>query len=123
MSSLPEDQALRSFPEPTDIRPTAATARYTRKKQAIVAAASEILNRDGIKGMTLANVAARVGLITTSVTYYFKKKEDLAVACLLEGIERFEALFDEALKESGGHARLAKLLDRWLDLQRRIALG
>jgi AcrR family transcriptional regulator len=121
--SMPEDQAVAPVNGPATARPTAATARYTRKKQAIVAAASEILNRDGIKGMTLANVASRVGLITTSVTYYFKKKEDLAVACLLEGIERFEALFDEALREPTGQERMAKVLDLWLDLTRRIALG
>ncbi len=119
--SMPEDRALA--PSETSARPTVATARYTRKKQAIIAAACEILNRDGIKGMTLANVAARVGLITTSVTYYFKKKEDLAVACLLEGIERFEVLFDEALREPTAPERLRKLLDLWLDLRRRIVLG
>jgi AcrR family transcriptional regulator len=119
--SMPEDRALMSGE--TVARPTVATARYTRKKQAIIAAACEILNRDGIKGMTLASVAARVGLITTSVTYYFKKKEDLAVACLREGIERFEALFDEALREATPHARLLKLIDLWLDLRRRIDLG
>jgi AcrR family transcriptional regulator len=119
--SMPEDQAVTALLT-SDARP-AATARYQRKKQAIVAAACEILNRDGIKGMTLANVAARVGLITTSVTYYFKKKEDLAVACLRDGIERFEALLDEALTESTAPARLRKLLDLWLDLQRRIVIG
>ncbi len=120
---MPEDQTITALPGSRAPRTTVATARYTRKKQAIIAAACEILNRDGIKGMTLANVAARVGLITTSVTYYFKKKEDLAVACLLEGIERFEALFDEALAEPTAPARLAKILDNWLELQRRIALG
>jgi AcrR family transcriptional regulator len=123
LMSMPEDQTVAPLAGATGVRTTAATARYTRKKQAIVAAASDILNRDGIKGMTLANVAARVGLITTSVTYYFKKKEDLAVACLLEGIERFDALFDAALREPTVPDRLAKVLDLWLDLQRRIALG
>ena len=118
--SMPEDRAVAPLPT---VRPTAATARYARKKQAIIAAASEILNRDGIKGMTLANVASRVGLITTSVTYYFKKKEDLAVACLREGIERFETLMDEALRESTAPERLAKFLDLWLDLHRRVVMG
>jgi|HigsolmetaAR201D_1030396.scaffolds.fasta_scaffold01880_2 AcrR family transcriptional regulator len=121
--SIPDDQTVTPLQSAVAPRQPAATARYARKRQAIIAAASEILNRDGIKGMTLANVAARVGLITTSVTYYFKKKEDLAVACLLEGIERFEALFEEALQEPTAPARLAKVLDLWLELQRRIALG
>jgi AcrR family transcriptional regulator len=69
--------------------------------------------------MTLANVAARVGLITTSVTYSFKKKEDLAVACLREGIERFEALFDEALLEPNAPARLAKAAATLIEYQFR----
>ena len=102
---------------------TAATARYERKKQAIIAAASGILNRDGVKGMTLANVASRVGLITTSVTYYFKKKEDLAVACLLDGIERLDKIVGEALRADDARTRVLRLLDLWLDLRRHIAAG
>src|SRR4051812_8834230 len=100
-----------------------ATARYERKKQAIIAAASDILNHHGVKGMTLAGVASRVGLITTSVTYYFKKKEDLAVACFLDAIERFDALATDALCVSGPHARVQRLLEAWLDLRCRIAAG
>jgi AcrR family transcriptional regulator len=102
---------------------TAATARYAEKKKAIVAAASDILNHHGVKGMTLAGVASRVGLITTSVTYYFKKKEDLAVACFLDGIARFDALATDALRMDGPHARVQRLLEAWLDLRRRIAAG
>ena len=101
----------------------ASTARYARKKQAIVAAASEILNRDGVKGMTLASVASRVGLITTSVTYYFKKKEDLAVACFLDGIRRFDEVVTAALHAPDPQAKLLRLFDHWLDLHRRIATG
>ena len=104
-------------------RSGASTARYARKKLAIVAAASQILNRDGVKGMTLANVAASVGLITTSVTYYFKRKEDLAVACFLDGIEQFDALITEALQETTAQSRLLRLLDVWLALNRRVARG
>jgi AcrR family transcriptional regulator len=98
-----------------------ATARYARKKEAIVAAASDILNHQGVKGMTLAGVASRVGLITTSVTYYFKKKEDLAVACFLDGIARFDELATDALRAHGPHERVHRLLETWLDLRRRIA--
>jgi AcrR family transcriptional regulator len=100
-----------------------ATARYARKKQAIVAAASDILNHHGVKGMTLSGVASRVGLITTSVTYYFKKKEDLAVACFLDGIARFDELATDALRMNGPHARVLRLLEAWLELRRRIAAG
>ena len=104
-------------------RRSSATPRYAEKKKAIVAAASDILNHHGVKGMTLAGVASRVGLITTSVTYYFKKKEDLAVACFLDGIARCDALATDALRMSGPRERVHRLLDAWLDLRRRIATG
>src|SRR4029077_3526428 len=103
--------------------PPVSTDRYARKKDAIIAAATGILNRRGVKGMTLADVAASVDLITTSVTYYFKKKEDLAVACYLRGIERFDALVNEALGEGYPAKRLHKFLDLYLALHRRIREG
>ena len=98
-------------------------SKYARKQQAIIAAASEILNRDGVKGMTLSNVASRVGLITTSVTYYFRKKEDLAVACFLDAIARVDALVAQAVLEAEPPARVQKLLRLWLDLRQRISAG
>src|ERR1700754_400069 len=117
---MSDDQVAASARHSPSRKPAAATPRYARKKQAIVAAASEILNRDGVKGMTLASVAAQVGLITTSVTYYFKKKEDLAVACFLDGIERIDAIMDEALKAPTPQQQLLRLIELWLDLRRRI---
>ncbi|MEJ0041679.1 MAG: TetR/AcrR family transcriptional regulator [Rhizomicrobium sp.] len=102
---------------------SSATDRYTKKKEAILAAAAGILNRRGVRGMTLADVAASVDLITTSVTYYFKKKEDLAVACYLRGIARFDALIAAALAEDDPPRRLLKFLDLYLALHRRIRQG
>lgn len=108
-----------------DIDPSAATSkhRFTRKKDAIVAAATGILNRRGVKGMTLADVAASVDLITTSITYYFRKKEDLAVAVFLRSIERFDALIAGALGPAEPRERLLAFLDRYLDLDARIREG
>jgi AcrR family transcriptional regulator len=106
-----------------DTRNPASTDRYNKKKEAIIAAAVGILNRRGVRGMTLADVAASVDLITTSVTYYFKKKEDLAVACYLRGIARFEALIADALQEPDPPARLLKFLDLYLAMHRRIREG
>lgn len=101
----------------------AATARYARKKETILAAATAILNRQGVRGMTLADVAAKVGLNTTSVTYYYRKKDDLAAACFMRGLERFEAMVEEAAAEATPAARILKFLDLYLDLNRRVRLG
>jgi AcrR family transcriptional regulator len=101
----------------------AATARYARKKETILAAATAILNRQGVRGMTLADVAANVGLNTTSVTYYYRRKDDLAAACFMRGLERFEAMVEEAAAEAAPAARILKFLDLYLDLNRRVRLG
>lgn len=101
----------------------AATARYARKKETILAAATAILNRQGVRGMTLADVAASVGLNTTSVTYYYRKKDDLAAACFMRGLERFEAMVEQAAVETSPAARIVKFLDLYLDLNRRVRLG
>ncbi|CAN5307668.1 TetR/AcrR family transcriptional regulator [soil metagenome] len=100
-----------------------ATERYAKKKEAILAAATAILNRQGVKGMTLADVAAKVGLITTSVTYYYRKKDDLAAACFMRGIERFDELVTQAGKAPDAPSQLLKFLDLYLDLNRRVRLG
>ena len=100
----------------------AATARYARKKEAILAAATAILNRQGVRGMTLADVAARVGLITTSVTYYYRKKDDLAAACFMRGLERFDAMIAQAAVQPDPASRLKTFIDLYLDLNRRVRL-
>jgi AcrR family transcriptional regulator len=89
----------------------------------IIAAASDHINHRGVKGMTLADVAASVGLITTSVTYYFKKKEDLAEACLQDAIQRLDELISRALELETTEARLDTFLGLWLQLDRRIRQG
>jgi AcrR family transcriptional regulator len=99
------------------------TGRFARKREAIIAAAAGIMNRRGVKGMTLADVAASVDLITTSVTYYFKKKEDLAVACFLASIERFDTLISASLGAPDPRERLHRFLSLFLDLNRAIRLG
>ncbi|WP_395671456.1 TetR/AcrR family transcriptional regulator, partial [Phenylobacterium sp.] len=100
-----------------------ATAKYEQKRQTLVAAASAILNRKGVAGLTLAEVGAAVGFNTTSVTYYFRKKEDLAAACILSAVDRLDAIIAEAAQASGLEARVRRLLDLWLGERFEIAAG
>lgn len=102
---------------------TAATPRYAAKKEAVLAAATRELNVRGVAGMTLAEVAARVGLNTTSVTYYYRRKEDLAAAVLLRGVETFESLVADAAEARTPEERLHRFLDRFLELSRKVRTG
>lgn len=100
-----------------------STDRFERKREAILDAATEILNRKGIRGLTLGATAAAVDLSTTSVTYYFKRKDDLAAACITRGIEVFHDLAEAAMRAPTPPERLHAFLTGYLDIRRRIALG
>jgi AcrR family transcriptional regulator len=88
----------------------AGTKRFRAKRDAILAAAADAINEQSAKGMTFADVARRVGLNTTSVTYYFKRKDDLAAACFENTLEGLQEMLDEALREATPQARVARYL-------------
>lgn len=71
-------------------------SRYAARREAILAAASKVFTDRGVSGFTLAAVAKRMDLHPVSLTYYFKYKEDLAAACVVHTLERFNAMLDEA---------------------------
>jgi len=100
-----------------------STDRFERKREAILDAATELLNTRGVKGLTLSVAAAAVDLSTTSVTYYFKRKDDLAAACMMRGIAAMTQIVEAAMSEASPKARLHSLLSRWLDRVRRAAVG
>ncbi len=85
----------------------AGTTRFQEKREAILAAAAQAINEQGAKGMTFADVARRVGLNTTSVTYYFKRKEDLAAACFEHTLAELQAMLEEALTRPSPQERVA----------------
>ena len=101
----------------------AGTKRFRAKRDAILAAAAEAINEQSAKGMTFADVARRVGLNTTSVTYYFKRKEDLAAACFEHTLDRLQAMLDESLAEATPQARVAHYLALNMERFARIERG
>jgi AcrR family transcriptional regulator len=72
------------------------TPRFQEKREAILGAAAALFNEHGVRGATLAGIAGSVGLVTNSVTYYYRKKEDLAMACFLRAVAAFDAMAGEA---------------------------
>lgn len=86
------------------------TERYRQKRDAILAAAAAAINEQSAKGMTFADVARRVGLNTTSVTYYFKRKEDLAAAAFENTLDRLLDMLAIAGREPTPQARIARYI-------------
>ena len=68
------------------------TRRYEAKRSAIVRSAVEEMNRKGVRGMTLGDVAARLDLVPTAVIYYFRNKEALYRAVLLDAYTEQEQI-------------------------------
>ncbi|MEO5867062.1 MAG: TetR/AcrR family transcriptional regulator [Sphingomonas sp.] len=100
-----------------------STKRFRAKRDAILAAAAEAINEQSAKGMTFADVAQRVGLNTTSVTYYFKRKEDLAAACFEHTLDRLQAMLAEALLEDTPQARVSRYVAINMERFARIERG
>ena len=100
-----------------------ATDRFERKREAILDAATALHNERGVKGLTLGDAAAAVGLSTTSVTYYFKRKDDLAGACMTRGIAALQTMVEDALAQTTPAARLRRLLVLYFERARIAATG
>ncbi|MBJ6120935.1 TetR/AcrR family transcriptional regulator [Sphingomonas mollis] len=99
------------------------TKRFRAKRDAILAAAAEAINEQSAKGMTFADVARRVGLNTTSVTYYFKRKEDLAAAAFENTLDRLMEMLEDALRADTPRARVARYLRLNMERLERIDRG
>jgi AcrR family transcriptional regulator len=92
-------------------------------RERIIDAAAASINELGVKGMTLADVAQRVDLNTTSITYYFKRKELLAEAAFLRSMDQIEAHVRAAGRETDPRARISAFLrltlEEWARVRRR----
>jgi AcrR family transcriptional regulator len=97
--------------------------RYEARRRAIVASAVEELNRKGMRGMTLGDVARRLDLVPTGVIYYFRNKEELASGCFLRALERWEALIAAGLAEAAPRGRIERFTEGFFAFKRQAAVG
>jgi AcrR family transcriptional regulator len=110
-------------PQPTRVRRTKAEQRAETLEQ-ILDAAELLFSRHGLHGVTLRDVAQRVGVHTTLLHYYFKDKKDLFENVFarragitsgkrMAALERYEA---EAGDKPTVEGALRAFLDTDLDL-------
>jgi AcrR family transcriptional regulator len=82
--------------QPPATRKPRSRQKFEQKREEIINAATDFINSQGTKGTTLLEVARMVDLNTTSITYYFKRKELLAAAVFERTMERLHAMVTEA---------------------------
>ncbi|MFN7264339.1 MAG: TetR/AcrR family transcriptional regulator [Phenylobacterium sp.] len=111
--------------ETAPVAPMARTPsrRYMARRDAIIASAIREMNRHGVRGMTLGDVAARLDLVPTGVIYYFRNKEDLAAAAFERSIGRIQELAEYAREHPTERERVQVFIDMFILLQQRIELG
>jgi AcrR family transcriptional regulator len=97
---------MASRPQPSIVQ----TKRFEEKRELILNAAALLFNERGVKGATFAEVAGKVGLVPNSVTYYYRKKEDLAAACFIRATAAFDGIAAEAAGEATIEARVRAFL-------------
>lgn len=102
---------------------THSTARFRDKREAILDGAARLFNQHGVKGAMISDVAQSVGLVTNSLTYYYRKKDDLVAACLLRSMEAMGDAADAAAQGPSLEARLRGFIDRYLGLLAEIGAG
>jgi AcrR family transcriptional regulator len=112
----------RQAAPPMPKRKPSETSRYQEKREAVLNAAAVLFNERGVKGATLSDIATSVGLVTNSVTYYYRKKEDLATACFLRTIDAFNGLAAAAAQEAGTEARITAFFSQLARLLADIEL-
>lgn len=97
-----------------------STDRFQEKRERILDAATTLINLHGVKGMTFVEVAKLVDLNTTSITYYFKRKEQLAAAVMHRSIEQLEALVHEATRGRTPRKKIANYIQATMEMHARI---
>src|SRR5688572_27764387 len=99
------------------------THKFHQRRDTIIRAAVEVLNHKGVRGMTLADVAAKIDLVPTAVMYYFHKKEDLAAACFHKAIEQYESIIAEARCAATAREALELFIRGYFEFRRRVVVG
>ncbi len=98
----------------------ATTARYRKKRGEILAQAGRLINEQGITGLSVSELAGLVGLDSTSIPYYFRRKEQLAAACFELSLERLEACVAAGEEGASVSDRVARYFREQFDQLARI---
>ena len=92
-------------------------------RQAILDEALALSSQVGISGLSIGSLADRAGMSKSGLFAHFGSKEELQIAVLREGQQRFvDTVVRPALKAPRGIARLRAILANWLDWTRKARL-
>ncbi len=80
-------------------RPKYSEDMVTNRVESIVAAAMELLEAEGIDGISLRKTAKLLGWSSTAIYRYFENKQDLMMALRIRAFRRMETRLSDAIKK------------------------
>jgi len=86
-----------------------------RTSQQILETARRLFAELGYDATSLQMIADEIGLTKAAVYYHFRAKSELLRAIMLPGVQRLEALLDDAAATRGRRARLEFLVSGYAD--------
>jgi AcrR family transcriptional regulator len=86
-----------------------------RTRQQILETAQRLFAELGYDATSLQMIADELGLTKAAVYYHFHAKSDILHEAMRPGIQRLEALLDEAATMRGRRARIEHLVDGFVD--------
>lgn len=101
----------------------ARSSRYDRQRARILHAATVLVNEKGVGGTTLIEVAQALELTPTSITYYFRYKEQLVAAVFGHTLERLAQLANEASCETSPEKRISRYVHLFIEQTARSLRG
>jgi AcrR family transcriptional regulator len=115
------------IPQPTEILLNSSkggsrrnTQKYKQKQTEILATAARIFNENGLKDTTIATLAASVDMTFANLTYYFKRKDDLVLACYRYAFGELNQIIAKAQQAPTPFGRLKVFLELYFAFQQKI---
>ncbi|MEV0229109.1 TetR/AcrR family transcriptional regulator [Nonomuraea sp. NPDC050786] len=90
------------------------------KRQRLMAAAAQVVHRQGAERTTIADIARAADVPVGNVYYYFKTKDELVAAALAEHARQLEILTGRLETLADPRERLKSLVEAWVS-QRDLA--
>ena len=92
-------------------------------RQGILDEALALASQVGVSGLSIGALADKAGMSKSGLFAHFGSKEEMQIAVLREGQQRFvDTVVRPALKSPRGIARLRAILTNWIDWTRRAKL-
>jgi AcrR family transcriptional regulator len=97
------------------------SVRRGDKRERLVAAATDLLHRQGVQGTTLADIASAADVPLGNVYYYFKTRDDIVHAVIDRRLEELTAALSLLESRRTPKARLKGLAELWSESAEIVA--